>query len=201
MRKVVFSIASLALGAGMGFGQTPTISSVANAASYSTDIARGSIFVMFGTNMGPASIVVAGAAPLKPELSGTTVKFTPAGGGATLDALMFYTLAGQVAALLPSTAAAWDYNVTVSYHGQTSAPFAAKVVDRNFGIISRSGTGQGPGVVQNQIDNLVILNGYVTTNVSGLEVAPASEGQALIIWGTGLGPITGSDADAPGLLT
>ena len=52
---------------------------VLNASSYQADVARGSWFVLFGTNMGPATLALASGAPFPTELSGTRVTFTPAG--------------------------------------------------------------------------------------------------------------------------
>lgn len=188
--------AGLLLTTGMAMAQTPTVTGVYNGGSYDTKIARGSIFVAFGTNLGPSSLVQAGAPPLQPALSGTSISFTPVGGGSAVSALMFYTLSSQVAGLLPSTAAAGDYNVTVTYNGATSAGFKVTVVDRSFGIVSLAGNGKGPAVVQN-------YNSATSTPINGYTAAggytPAYPGQTLIIWGTGLGPITASDADAPGV--
>src|SRR5688500_2692221 len=82
---------------------------VLNASSYQADIARGSWFVVFGTNMGPASIALAPGVPFPEELSGTRVTFTPAAGGAAINARLWFTVAGQLAGLLPSTTAAADY--------------------------------------------------------------------------------------------
>lgn len=195
MNRSKLWIAGLVLTTGMAMAQTPTVTGVANGGSYDTKIARGSIFVVFGSNLGPSSIVQAGAPPLQTSLSGTSISFTPAGGGTAVSAYMFYTLSGQVAGLLPSTATAGSYNLTVTYNGSTSAPFQVTVVDRSFGIVSLAGNGKGPAVVQNYISAAnTPINGFTTTG----GFAPAYPGQTLIIWGTGLGPISGSDADAPG---
>jgi len=56
-------------------------------------IAQGSIFIVFGQNLGPASIAQANKFPLPSSqgLAGTSIKVTV--GGTTLDAIMLYTLA------------------------------------------------------------------------------------------------------------
>lgn len=196
MNKARLIFAGLLLTAGMALAQTPTVTQVGNGASYDTRIAQGSIFVVIGTNLGPSTITSAGPVPLQKTLAGTSIKFTPVAGGDAIDAFMFYTLNVQVAGLLPSTTAVGDYNVTVTYNGATSAPFKVTVVDRVFGTVSIAGSGQGPAVVQNYNSAAdTPINGYAT----GGGFAPAYPGQTIIIWGTGLGPISGSDADAPGV--
>jgi uncharacterized protein (TIGR03437 family) len=79
---------------------------VINAASYGLDgmpnggVAQGSMFLIYGSKMGPATLVLA-TPPLQKSLSGTSVKVTS--GGITVDAYIYYTFAGLVAAVLPST--------------------------------------------------------------------------------------------------
>jgi len=79
----------------------PTIATdgIVSAASYlpsgfpNSGIAQGSIFIVFGSGMGPSSIVQNNAFPLQKQLGGTSIKVTV--GGTTVDALMIYSLAGQ----------------------------------------------------------------------------------------------------------
>ena len=86
--------------------QTPVITSVVNAASNivpglpNAGIAQGAIFVVYGTNLGPSNISIAPAAFQSTSLSNTSVAVTV--NGTTVNALMYYTSAGQVSALLPS---------------------------------------------------------------------------------------------------
>src|ERR1700730_16906257 len=102
------------------------VGGVVNGASYLPGIAPGSIFVIKGSGLGPATIIVQSSLPYPATLSNTSITFTPVSGGAAISALMVYTLNIQLAALLPSSAAPGDYNVTVMYNGLTSAPVAAK---------------------------------------------------------------------------
>lgn len=171
---------------------------VLNASSYQADIARGSWFVIFGSNMGPASIALAPGAPFPTELSGTRVTFTAASGGAAIDARLWYTLAGQLAGLLPSSAAAGAYDVRVIYNGQTSAPRRVNVVDRNFGFATVSQDGAGPAQATNaSLNNGVSLVRFTTGSISfnGLnwQYRPAFPGETLILWGTGIGADAQSD--------
>jgi len=171
---------------------------VLNASSYSAEIARGSWFVVFGSNMGPASIALAAGAPFPTELSGTRVTFTPASGGSAIDARLWYSLAGQLAGLLPSTAAAGAYDVRVIYNGQTSSARRVTVVERSFGFATVTQDGAGPAQATN-----ASLNGGVSLvrftsgsiNFSGLDwqYRPAYPTETLILWGTGIGSDTQSD--------
>src|SRR5438552_1171628 len=102
--STVILFAALAVSA---FAQ-PTINNngVVNVASYAipglpnSSIAQGSIFVIFGSNMGPATLQQATAFPIPTTLGGTSVTITS--GSQTFQAPIIYTLAGQVAAILPS---------------------------------------------------------------------------------------------------
>ncbi|HEX3448359.1 MAG TPA: hypothetical protein VHS97_08905, partial [Isosphaeraceae bacterium] len=77
---------------------------IANVSGYQTTLAPGTVFVIFGSNLGPASIVTATAPAYPTSLGGTSITFTPNSGSA-IAAKMVYSLAGQVAGLLPSSAA------------------------------------------------------------------------------------------------
>ncbi len=193
MKKIFFVLTIALACAGLTMAQTPTLTGMVNAASYASGIARGSLFVAFGTNMGPSTLTLSPAPPWQTTLSGTSVKFTPVSGGTTVDAFLYYTSAGQLAGVLPSTATAGEYNATVTYNGATSAPLKLNVVDRNFGILSNAGTGAGPGVIQNYV-------GQGEAPARNLFGTPVHPGGTLILWGTGLGPVTIPDNQAPGAL-
>ncbi len=76
----------------------PTLTTVANAASYTADaVSPGEIVVLFGANMGPASIVTL-------QVSNGTVTNLLAGTQVMFDGVaapMIYTLNGQVSAVVP----------------------------------------------------------------------------------------------------
>jgi len=168
-----------------------TENGVANASSYTADIARGSWFVIFGAEMGPVSIsVYSGALPYPTTLSGTSVTFTPASGGAVVSARMWYTLAGQLAGMLPSTAAAGDYDVRVTYNGSTSAPYRVKVVERNFGYATQAQNGAGPAqATYGGLD----LNRFTTGKLAQWSTRPAKPNDEMVLWGTGVGADANSD--------
>ena len=110
---------------------------VGNAGSYDTKIAQGSIFVVFGTNLGGDAVVQNASLPIKTSLGNASIRLTPVSGGAAVDAYMIYTTKNQLAGLLPSNTPVGDYNLTVTYNGATSASGRTTVTAQGFGIVSR----------------------------------------------------------------
>ena len=165
---------------------------VVNASSELPDVARGSWFVIFGTGLGPASISIQNGLPYPAVLSGTSVTFTPASGGTPVNALMYYTLATQVAGMLPSSTPAGAYDVKVTYNQQTSAASRINVVERNFGFATQSSNGQGPAqATYSGYD----LNRFTTGTLAQWSLRPAKPGDGMVLWGTGLGADPASDAN------
>ena len=130
--------------------------------------------------------------PFPTDLSGTSVSLTPASGGAAVSARIWYTLAGQLAALLPSSTVAGTYDLRVTYNGQTSAPKRVNVVARNFGYATQSQDGAGPAqATYGGLD----LNRFTTGTLAQYSTRPARPGDAMILWGTGLGADASSDVN------
>ena len=183
----------LMLAAGTAAAQ-PTVPAggVVNVASYTpvglpgSGIAQGSIFTVFGSNLGPANITYA-SYPLPTQLAGTSIQVTV--GGVTVNAIMIYSAAGQVAAILPSSTPVGNGTLTVTYNGQTSVPVSVQVVQSSFGIFARNQAGSGPAVVQNYKSP--------TEQPFNSLLAPAKPRQVEILWGTGLGPVSGDETRAP----
>lgn len=177
--------------------QQPTIArnGVLNGASYAlpglpnAGIAQGSIFVVFGQNLGPASLVQVSSFPLPTSqgLAGTSIRVTV--GGTSLNAIMLYTSASQVAAVLPSNTPLGNGLLTITYNNQTSASVAVTVVPGSFGIFALNQAGSGPGVIQN-------FNSESDAPFNSVTEA-ARPGQVEILWGTGLGPVAGNEAAQP----
>lgn len=179
---------------------TPIVVSVANAASnrfFSAPLAQGAIIVIKGTNLGPANISIAPRPFQSTNLSGTSVSVTV--GTNTVSALLYYTSATQVAALLPSNSPLGAGNFTVTYNGQTSNSVVAGIVRNNPSIFTVDSTGQGPGIVTYADYSLV--SAFKAANCGGPNTTcgAANPGDTLILWATGLGPVNGSDAAGAGL--
>jgi uncharacterized protein (TIGR03437 family) len=173
------------------FSAAPSIAAqgVKNAASYADpqmpngSIAQGSIFNVFGSNLGPTPIAYASSLPLSTTLSGTTVTVTV--GGTAVQCYMVYTSAGQIAAILPSTTPLGTGTISVSYNSTPSPTAPITVVKSSFGIFTINQQGTGQAVVQ---------DGNYKFNSTSFAFQP---GETVVIWGTGLGPIVGSDATTP----
>ncbi len=172
-----------------GFAQAPTVGAVANAGSNviaglpNAPLAQGSMFVLFGANLGPATLQSASSYPLQTALGGTSINITVS--GTTTQALMVYTSAGQVAAILPSRTPVGTGTLTVSFNGQTSAAFSIQVVQNNFGIFTLNSQGSGAAIVLDGSFQLITA------------LKPATPNQTVAVWGTGLGPITGDETGPP----
>jgi uncharacterized protein (TIGR03437 family) len=192
---------AILLCAATAIAQAPAIGAagVVNGASYAgpaasgvnVTIAEGSIVAIFGTNLGPATIVQALSTPLPtqlPNATGTSVNITA--GGSSFACYMLYAVSGQVGCIVPSTVPVGTAMFAVTYNGQTSAAQAVTIVKQGFALFTKNQGGTGPVVAQN-----VQSNGSFTVN--GL-AGSAKEGQILTLYGTGLGPISGPDNTPPG---
>ncbi len=186
MRTELRLIVAIALWSGCLYA-APAITGVVNSASLlppgtpNGALAQGAIFNVFGSGLGPATLLAA-PLPLPTQLGGTTVDVTV--GAITVQAPMFYTVASQLAAILPSNTPVGTGTVTVKFGG-ASATSAVTVVASNVGIYTANLSGSGPGVVT--------FGDYSALT----STKSAKAGDALIIWATGLGPISTSDANPP----
>jgi len=193
----------LALGAGVAAAQAPVINAVVNAASGipaglpNSGIAQGAIFLVVGSNLGPGALSIAQGAFQNPSLSGTSVSVTV--NGTTVAALMYYTSASQVSALLPSNTPAGTGTITVTYNGQSSGKAPITVVPNSLGIFTVTSDGQGAGIVTYADYSLVSVTKAANCGGPNTTCGAANPGDTLILWATGMGPVSGSDASGAGL--
>ncbi len=180
---------------------TPTITAVQDAVAYTSKIAQGSVFIVKGSNLAGTGFNQAQSLPLGTTLGGAKITFTPASGGTGTDSYMIYTYNQiQLAAILPSTVAPGNYNVTVTNGTAASAAFQTTVVAHNFNLNTSDATGSGRAVIQNFVSaSEVDINSFTTGTYAGNTISPAHPGQTLIAYGTGLGPITSPDNVAGGV--
>ena len=168
---------------------------VGNAGSYDTKIAQGSIFVVFGTNLGGDAVVQNASLPIKTSLGNASIRLTPISGGAAVDAYMIYTTKNQLAGLLPSNTPVGDYNLTVTFNGATSVPGRTTVTAQGFGIVSADSSGVGQAQAQEFRSSTAFdLNRFTTGTLGSFTVAPARPGQVIVLYGTGLGADAQSDS-------
>jgi uncharacterized protein (TIGR03437 family) len=192
--RTVFRICLLpALCAGIALGQ-PSVAAVQN--NYSNvikgmpnyGIAQGSVFAIFGSNIGPAqtpTLPDLSKGPLVTNLNGVTIQATV--GGTTVQAIPYYVSAGQVAAILPSRTPVGNGTLTVTYNGATSTQAQITVVPAAFGIDTLNGAGTGAAVVQDA------SNGYALLSAT----SAANPGETLVFWGSGIGPAQGDETKYP----
>src|SRR5579872_622511 len=168
--------------------------SIYNAASFmpagipAGAIARGSIFSLFGRNLGPATGVSANSFPLGTTLS--TVSVTVTQGSTTVNVIPVYVSTSQINAIMPSNAPIGNASLQVKVGNFLSNLTPVRVTNSAFGIFTALGTGLGPGILQNFISQ--------SSQPINSPTISAQTGQTITLWGTGLGPVlSGADNVAP----
>ncbi|MGA1996317.1 MAG: hypothetical protein ABSH45_11125 [Bryobacteraceae bacterium] len=111
---------------------------------------------------------------------------------------MAYSLAAQVAGLLPSSIAPGTYAVQVTYNTKTSASQTVTVAARSFGIATSNS--QGTGAAQATISNVNsgislvrLTSGSLAFEGYSWTLTPAHPGDTLVLWGTGGGADAAND--------
>jgi uncharacterized protein (TIGR03437 family) len=175
---------------GSGGGGAPTITMVQNNYSYlvpglpNYGIAPGTLFIIKGTNLASTTTVSqlqSSAAPGIPlSLNGASISVTV--GGVTTHPAMYYAIATQIAAVLPSGTPTGTGTITVTYNSTASNAASILVVPSALGLDTYYGSGTGLGVATD-----LSYNVFNYTNA-------AKPGQNIILWGSGLGADT-SDSD------
>jgi len=173
------------------WSQAPIINAhgIVNGASFMSpglpggSIAQGSLFSIFGQNLGPLTPLKAGSVPFLPTLGGVTVKVTQ--GNVSLNATPYMVSATQINAIMPSPTPLGLVSVRVVFNAAESAPSPVNIVNSSVGIIGA----QGPGIIQN-------FNSQSSQPVN-TPFLPAKPGQLVILWATGLGPVTFADNVTP----
>ena len=152
----------------------PTIAGIQNAAgSVPTSLSPGLNIIIFGANMGPATLtpyVVGSNGALATTVAGTQVTFDG------IPAALIYTRNTLVSVMAP-------YEITgrvstamvVTYNGASSSPLQLRVVDSAPGIYTVTQTGSGQGAILNQ-------NGSLNSASN-----PESVGNYIQIYATGEG--------------
>jgi uncharacterized protein (TIGR03437 family) len=188
--RIFFTTTIFVLGCAASLGAAPAITGVTNSAGNvpiglpNSGIAQGSIFVVYGSGLGPSELVEVSTYPLPTTqgLAGTTATVTV--GSTTETCIMFYTVSGQVAAILPSATPTGTGTLKVTYQGQ-SASTPITVTAAGFNTYAANNVGSGPAVVTDANFNVITM------------VNPAYPGETLILWGTGLGAVNGDETEPP----
>ena len=186
----------LVLGLPLGLSaQLPAIypHAIVNAASFFAPgmpggaIARGSIFTIFGTAIGPAKGVQVSSFPLQDNFNGVSITLTQ--GATVVNAIPLYVSASQINAVMPSNAPLGWTSLRVVFNNARSNPSPVYIVNDSVGIFSSTGTGIGPGA----INNFVSAQSQPANSLAN----SAKPGQVVTMFATGLGPITTPDNQAP----
>jgi uncharacterized protein (TIGR03437 family) len=165
---------------------------IVNVASYSPaglpngSIAQGSVFALFGSNIGPSQSAQVSSFPLATTLAGVSI--TVSQGSTQVNALPVYVSAGQINALMPSNAPLGQASVRVQFNNGKSNNATVNIVAASFGIFAANSAGSGPGIVQDATLMAQPINSPTQS---------AHPGDTMILWGTGLGPVTFPDNVAP----
>ena len=110
------------------------LAAVSNAAI----LARGSAFAIEGSGLGPDQ-TLNGDLPYPNDLGGVSVTLAASDGSGTVQAIMAQAGAKMILAIVPSATPAGEYNVTVTFNGESSDPVKINVADRNFGLLTDTG--------------------------------------------------------------
>jgi uncharacterized protein (TIGR03437 family) len=183
-------IAALGFACAAALAAAPALAGVYNAAAWvppdlpNSGIAQGAIFTVTGTGLGPATLQQVQSYPLPTTagLGGTSIQVTV--GSVTETCIMIYTVATQVAAILPSATPVGTGTLTLTYQGAKSS-IAIAVLAANFGTFTLNEGGTGPGVVTDSSYRPITM------------INPAYPGENLILWGTGLGAVSGDETEPP----
>lgn len=153
---------------------------VVNAASFApgAPVVPGSIASVFGTNLA-SSTVTAATLPLPSTLAGTSALF----GGYAVP--FFYVSPGQMNIQVPwQLAGQSQASLTITATTQTSAPQTVNLATYGPGIFQFP-SGQGIILIAN-----TAIFAAPAGSISGAQSRPANPGEYLVIYATGLGPVT-----------
>jgi uncharacterized protein (TIGR03437 family) len=186
----LFRLTSLLCACVVTIAAAPIVTGVYNGASWlppglpNSGVAQGAILTVTGTGLGPTTLAEAFTYPLPTTqgIGGTTIQVKV--GTVTENCIMIYSLNSQVAAILPSATPVGNGTLTVTFGGASSS-FAIQVVAAGFGTLTLNEGGTGPAVVTD------------TNFVPITMINPAHPGESLILWGSGLGAVSGDETEPP----
>jgi uncharacterized protein (TIGR03437 family) len=151
-------------------------------------VSPGSLATLFGTGFVTAD-AVASSIPLPVALGNVSVTI----GGVPAPLLGVYE--NQINLQVPWTVPAGSAEVVVTVNGSALSPLKVSVVPIAPGIFTtQSGTGQAVAI--NPDGSLAGATG----SIPGTALHAAKAGEALVILGTGLGPVSPADGDGVGSL-
>ena len=154
--RLALCVACLCAFLSPAFAQNPLIysRSTFNAASYmpagipAGAIAQGSIFSVFGANLGPSTPAgLSGGFPLQTNLAGVTINVIQ--GAITVQAIPLFVSAIQINAIMPSNAPIGTAALQVVFHNARSNLSPVRIANNALGIFTALQSGLGPGAIEN----------------------------------------------------
>jgi uncharacterized protein (TIGR03437 family) len=135
-------------------------------------IAPSALFYIQGTNLANTTTSLLSSADpgLQTTVSGVTVTVTA--GGSTRQCPLYYLSPTQIDAILPGPTPTGSATITVTNNGTTSNAFTITVAQSAFGILSYNGS----------LAATYDANNNIITSANS-----ANPGQAIVIWGSGVG--------------
>jgi len=174
--KVLFSVPFTVSTPGAPNG--PSITTVSNAASYAAGgIAPGEIVYIAGSIAPGVSGVISASGSFGTQLAGASIQFNG------VAAPLIYVSAAAAAAIVPYEVSGPTAQVTVTYQGQTSAPFQVPVLASIPGLFTANSSGTGEVAALNQDSSI---------NSSS---NPAAPGSIVTLFATGEGQTSPAGVD------
>lgn len=162
-----------------------------NGASFTTQVAAGSVTSVFGTGLAPANAFAA-SVPLPTTLGGSSLKLN------TFSAPLFFVSPQQINFQVPwELAGQAQASITASLAGVASSPQSVGLAAFAPGIFTTTQSGSGQGAI------LIASSGEVAApagSIPGRAARPVMRREFLSIYCVGLGPVTNrpdSGAAAP----
>lgn len=163
----------------------PLVSSALDGAGFRGTLAPGAIFSIFGSDLasgrGPNQTELAAATPLPTAMGGVNVKV----GGRF--APLFFVSPGQINAMVPfeTTGTSATLNIETG-PGAEGKGIQIDLSPTAPGIFSTNSSGAGQGAILNADSSFVAQR----DSIPGAAAHPAKAGDVIIIFASGLGPVT-----------
>ena len=171
----------------------PAITGVVNVASSippgmpNYGIAQGSLFAVYGSNMGGATLAAAQLPLPTAGVAGTSLTVTV--NGTAVNVPLYFTRGDIVVGVMPSTTPIGNGNLTLNYtSGTATTPIT--VVQTAFGI-SYNPIAFASNAIGTASSASVTFENYISVTPTNT----AKPGDTLTIWGTGLGPTPNNGGD------
>jgi uncharacterized protein (TIGR03437 family) len=169
---------------GSGNLTQPTVAATLNNYSFlpqgmpNQGIVPGSLFVIFGSGMAGSTSPTQSAAPpgLPTSVNGVSVTVTVV--NQKVQCYLYYVSPTQIDAVLPSGIQSGAGTLVVTNNGVSSAGTAVNILSSAFGILSYNGT---------------LAAAFDGNSAMLTPVNAANPNQAIVLWGTGIGPDHAND--------